>query len=84
MTFLVIEDTRQWLSISNLFLYNIKVKGRQCLAYLTLVPLGEVLHLYEQNIGSIVYLKYDVSLLSIYFRILGVLYVGIINTSQEQ
>ena len=30
MTFLVIDDTRQKLSISNLILKNIKVKGRQC------------------------------------------------------
>ena len=29
MTFLVVNGRRHWLSISNLFLNNIKVKGRQ-------------------------------------------------------
>ena len=30
MTLLVINGTRHWLSISNLFLKNIKAKGHQC------------------------------------------------------
>ena len=29
MTFLILDDTRHWLSISNLSLKNMKVKGRQ-------------------------------------------------------
>ena len=33
MTFLVIDSTRHWPSISNLFLENIKVKGCQCPYY---------------------------------------------------
>ena len=33
MTFLLIDRTRHWIRISNLFLKNIKVKGRQRPAY---------------------------------------------------
>ena len=31
--FLVIDGTRHWLSISNLFSKNLKVKGSQCFGY---------------------------------------------------
>ena len=33
MTLFIIDGTRDWLSILNIFLKNIKVKGRQCLDY---------------------------------------------------
>ena len=36
MTFLIIGGKRHWLSISNLFKKNIKVKKRQCPDYILL------------------------------------------------
>ena len=33
MTLFIIDGTRHWLSILNIFLKNIKVKERQCLDY---------------------------------------------------
>ena len=41
-TFLVIEDTRHWLSVPNFFKKNIKVKGRQCPDYYLIQPISRL------------------------------------------
>ena len=54
MTFLLIDGTRHWLRISNLFLKNVKVKGRHRPAYKS-----EVNSEIEAKVKSEVELKVD-------------------------